>query len=107
MKIMTEKELNLFKIFIEDYESPEECLSDNFTCQCIEDLREATGLSNHELGGTLSSLQNKGIIYLEDRDGPFCESKNKTQQMNFEPDLYWVSDDFLESLDPKLNLKTL
>jgi len=107
MKRLTKKELNLFKVFIKGYKNPEECLMDNFTCQCVEGFRDITGLSNNVIGGILSSLQDKGIIYLEERDGTICKSKNKIQQMNFEPDLYWVSDEFLESLNPELDFERL
>jgi len=106
MKRLSKKELNLFKVFIKDYKNPEDCLSDNFTCQCLDDLR-CTGLSNNVIGGILSSLQTKNVIALEERDGAVCKSKSKIQQMNFEPDLYWVTDEFLESLDPELDFTKL
>jgi len=107
MKRLSKKELNLFKVFIKDYKNLEECLSDNFTCQCIEELRDITGLSNKVIGAILSSLQDKGIITLEERDGAVCKSRIKIQQMNFEPDLYWLSDEFLKSLNPELDFETL
>lgn len=58
-------------------------LRDNFSCKCIEDLREA--MSKHtknQIGGFLSSLQEKNVLVLEDRSG--------------ESDLYWVNDSWLK-----------
>ena len=103
---LTEKELNFFKRFL-DYngcgaKTPKELLEDNFSCQCIEDLRDVfPEVSNNEIGGLLSSLEVKGFLNLEERDGSFCKSKSKAKQMIFEPDLYWASDSVLEELEDK------
>ena len=76
-------------------ESCEELLEDNFSCQCVEDLEDVfPELSKNQIGGFLASLQEKGVLQLDERDGPIC--KSKSAMMNFEPDLYWKNDSFLE-----------
>ena len=83
--------------------SPEELLSDNYSCQCIEDLRdEFSDIGVHSMSGLLSSLIEKGVLYLDKRDGLECKSKNPLVQYNFEPDLYWVNECYLETLAPEV-----
>lgn len=84
-------------------ETPSELLEDNYSCQCVEDMREElTDLSHNQVGGYLASLQEKGVIYIEERMGPICESNNTVKIMQFEPDLYWANEDYLAQLDPDL-----
>lgn len=79
--------------------NPEELLCDNYSCQCIEDLRdEFSDIGVRSMSGLLSSLEEKGVFYIERRDGLECTSKNRVAQFNFEPDLYWVNEMYLESL---------
>jgi len=61
----------------------EELLQDNFSCQSLEDIHDIMSEYNkHQASGYLSSLENKGVIYIEERRGD-C-------------DLYWINDSFLE-----------
>ena len=103
---LTKKETAFIKMFLNENGcaavSPENLLCDNFSCQCIEDIREWSSLSANVVGGLLSSLQEKGVLMYEERGGAICKSTNYATQMNFEPDLYWVEDCYLESLDPEL-----
>lgn len=103
---LTENEKDFLLNFLENNgcgaETPRELLDDNFSCQCIEDLRYIfPNLSNNQIGGYLTSLQEKGVIYLDERDGAVCESSNPIKKLNFEPDLYWVSNEFLEEIAGK------
>ena len=77
-----------------DEYTPEDILMDNFSCNTIEDIREIfkDTLSNKQISGLIGSLENKGVLWVEERNG--LEDK-------FEPDLYWVDDDFLETLENK------
>jgi hypothetical protein len=105
MKTLTTKEAEFIRLFLDNNgccaRTASELLEDNFSCQCIDDLRELmTDKSNNEIGGLLASLQEKGVIWVDERDGAVCESKNRAEQMMFEPDLYWADEDFLKNLDP-------
>lgn len=40
-------------------QTPDDLLSDNFSCQCIEDLNGIMSLTKNQIGGYLSSLQEK------------------------------------------------
>jgi hypothetical protein len=99
---LTEKEQSFITEFLRNNgcgaNTPQDLLADNFSCQSIEDLREVTGFTNHEIAGLISSLENKSVIWIEERDGAICKSNSRVAQMNFEPDLYWVSEEYLESL---------
>jgi hypothetical protein len=99
---LTEKECDFIQKFLENNgcgaSTPGELLSDNFSCQTIEDM-EDFGYSKHQVAGLISSLIEKQVIFVEDRDGPKANKKNF---MTFEPDLYWVDDNYLESLDENL-----
>jgi len=104
---LTEKEQKLVSVFLSYNEcgatTPEELLEDNYSCQCIDDLRDITDFSNNELGGLLSSLQEKGILQLEERKGATLpKNATRSQMMNFEPDLYWVNDSFIETLPEEM-----
>lgn len=88
--VLTEGEADFLINFLEENgcgaKTAGELLADNFSCQCIEDLRDTMKLSVKQVGGFLSSLQEKSVIYIEDERGSGL------------PDLYWVSDSFLEEL---------
>lgn len=88
-------------------ETPSELLGDNYSCQCIEDLREEmTDLSPNQIGGYLASLQEKGVLTLDERMGPICEvGASRMKRFQFEPDLYWANEDYLEQLDPDLDFR--
>ncbi len=85
---MTQKEERFIKEFLIDNGcgagTVNELLEDNFSCQCVEDLKEAQGLNAQEIGGFISSLEKKDILWIEDRIG--------------DPDLFWVNDSFLEEI---------
>ena len=102
MKTLTEKEQEFIKKFLSfngcGTTTSEELLDDNFSCQTIDEIEELfQNLSKHQIAGLLSSLEAKGIIWIDERDGLRYNGKNKLQEMNFEADLYWVSDEFLEN----------
>ena len=59
---------------------------DNFSCQTVEDLCEYQELNAQQVGAYLGSLIEKEVILKEPR-----ESENL-------PDLFWITDDFLEAL---------
>jgi len=105
--VLTEGEQQFIKKYLDHNDcgatTPGQLLEDNFSCHCIEDLRDIFGLTNNQIGGYLSSLQEKCVITLEERDGDICKSKNRIIQMNFEANLYWVNDSYLESLDENLS----
>lgn len=82
--------------------NPDELLEDNFSCQTIEDFRKITDLSKNQIAGYISSLNEKNVIAIEERDGVSYTGPSKIIQMDFEPDLYWVTDDYLESLPAEL-----
>lgn len=104
---LTEGEISFIHKFLSSNtcgaETPEDLINDNHSCQCIEDLYEHfPNLTHNQVGGYLSSLQEKNVLVLEDRDGPICKSKNRVKQMQFEPDLYWVNEYYLKSLPSEL-----
>lgn len=69
-------------------ETAESLLVDNYSCQSMKDYREILpNLSDTQIGGYLSSLENKNVLY-RDED----EWRGNT--------LWWVSDSYLESLEP-------
>ena len=99
---LTEKEQAFITEFLKSNGSgantPAQLLNDNFSCQCWEDLREFKDFTVHQIPGLVSSLNSKGVIYLDERDGKVCTSKSKAKQWDFLPDLWWVSESYLESL---------
>jgi len=97
---LTEGERKFIKTFLSENDccaqTPSELLDDNFSCKCLEDFEDMyPELSKNQIGGYLSSLQEKGVIYLEERMGARATSTNI---WFFEPDLYWVNDLYLETL---------
>ena len=105
---LTKNEALFIKTFLSENgcgaKTPKDLLADNFSCQCIEDLRDThTGLSNDQIGGYISSLIEKGVLWLEVRDGAVCKYPIGTiQESIFAPNLYWVDDCYLETLDENL-----
>jgi len=100
MKNLTKREQEFLLEFLKNNgcgaQSSEELLDDNYSCQAVEDLREImSDLSPNQIGGFLSSLQERGILYIEDDRG--SEVDFKTRKRKKLPDLYWVSGDFLEN----------
>lgn len=101
MKNLTKREQEFILKFLKangcNASTSEDLLEDNFSCQCLEDLEDVfPELSKNQIGGFLSSLQEKNVLWLDERDGSICKSKSRIAMMNFEPDLYWVNDSFLE-----------
>jgi len=99
MKNLTLKERNFILKFLNNNDcgasSSEELLDDNFSCQTIQDLRKIMPeLSINQIGGFLSSLQDKGVLILEDDRG--YEVNPRTRKREKLLDLYWVDEDFLE-----------
>lgn len=69
-------------------ETAESLLADNYSCQSMEDYREImTDLNDKQIGGYLSSLEEKGVIWRDDDNIGV-------------PTLWWVSEAYLESLEP-------
>jgi len=102
---LTDKEQGFIKIFLSENgcgaQTPSILLGDNFSCQCIEDLNELfSGLTKNQIGGFLSSLQEKGVLMLDKRDGPIFTKKN---MWTFEPDLYTAEEGYLQSLPGDLD----
>jgi len=100
MKNLTKREQEFLLEFLKSNDcgarSSEDLLQDNYSCQCIEDLREIMPyLSTNQIGGFLSSLQEKGILYIEDDRG--YDFNVLTQKREKLPNLYWIGDDFLEN----------
>jgi len=89
--------------------TPGDLLNDNYSWQCIEDLRtNMKDLSNRQIAGYLSSLQDKGVLGVEVRDGKVFESTCKNEEDlkvlrdNFEADLYWVLEEYLTTIPSNL-----
>jgi DNA-binding MarR family transcriptional regulator len=74
-------------------ETAEELLGDNFSCISMRDFRENTKLTSQTIGGGLSSLEKKGVIWRDD-----------DQEDNI---LWWVTEDYLESMNPTQKFSTL
>jgi len=62
-------------------------IDDNFSCHTVESIMLETGMSFQQVGGFISSLESKGILWVEER---------RQERL---PDLYWIDVDFLELLD--------
>lgn len=102
---LTENEQKFIKAFLGNNgcgaSNPEELLGDNFSCQTFEDLVDLfTEMTQPQIKGTLGSLVDKGVIFIEDDRG-YEDWMMKRPKMKL-PDLYWVNDSYLETLDPNL-----
>lgn len=64
--------------------SIDDLLEDNFSCATIEDFQRELDLDKHQISGLISSLEKKGIIWMEDREDEGL------------PNLYWISDEWLK-----------
>ena len=90
---LTKGEEKFIKTFLQNNDcgakTPKHLLQDNFSCQSIESLNEIfEDLSSKQIAGFLSSLINKMVIYVEERE----EDEGL-------PDLYWVNENYLAELD--------
>ena len=75
--------------------TPESLLGDNFSCQSMQDFNELfEDLTDQQIGGYLSSLEQKGVIWADERIGEMCMAGDSL------PNLWWASDYYLESLNP-------
>ena len=75
--------------------TPESLLGDNFSCQSMQDFNELfEDLTDQQIGGYLSSLEQKGVIWADERIGEMCMAGDPL------PNLWWASDYYLESLNP-------
>jgi len=102
---LTEREADFVHRFL--YENgcgantPEELLGDNYSCQGMCDLQEIfSEMNDQEIGGFLSSLDKKGVLVLEER-----EDENGFGEKIEMEDLWWVTEDYLKSLDPHLQFE--
>ena len=96
---LTEKETNFIKkyLLLNDCgaTTPSELLEDNFSCQTVASLIEDKRYSRHEVAGFISSLTDKGVLYIED------------DRSAGDPDLYWVSDEWLKELEQDTKFENL
>jgi len=77
--------------------TPDDLLGDNYSCLAYEDIQNFNRhLNDNQIGGFLSSLEQKGCIYREN-DNPDLSAKEK-EMYGFPPILWWASTDYLESL---------
>ena len=97
---LSEKEAVFIKTMLENNDcgvnTPEELLSDNFSCQTFEDFQEIMNFSTSQIRGLISSLVEKNVITIEDDRGANSEKL---------PDLFWVTDWYLETLNPELKFR--
>ena len=109
---LTEKEVEFIKTFLNKNDcganTPGELLDDNYSCQTIQDIRNifSEKFTSKQISGILSALEQKGIIWLEERDGR-DEPKSLKKSWNFEPDLFWVSEEFLKELPADIKFEEL
>ena len=84
---LTAKEQKFVTTFLIENEcgcqTPEGMLQDNMSCQSLEDIME-WGYSRHEAGGFVSSLEDKGVLSREEREG--------------DTTLWWATDEYLETI---------
>ena len=75
--------------------TPESLLGDNFSCQSMQDFNELfEDLTDQQIGGYLSSLEQKGVIWADERIGEMCMAGDPL------PNLWWATEDYLEALNP-------
>ena len=90
--------------------TPDSFLADNYSCQSMEDFNELfKDLTDQQIGGYLSSLEQKGCIYMDERIGEGGKFVKKGHNVIFVeedlPTLWWLSEDYLEALDPNWNFE--
>ena len=110
MENLTEREQEFIKKYLMmndcGAETASDLLADNYSCQTMEELIcTFDDLSIKQISGFISSLQHKGVLYLDDNRGTDYDVFNKKASKL--PDLYWVSDSFLEVLPQEKNFKDL
>ena len=112
IKNLTEKENLFMKKYLSSNDcgakTPSDLLEDNYSCQTMQDIRElfTDDFTPKQISGLLSALEQKGIIWIDERDGRNIP-KSKKLAWNFEPDLFWVSEEFLKELPADTNFKEL
>ena len=76
-------------------ENADTLLGDNFSCQSMDDFKLLfKDLTEQQIGGYLSSLEQKGVIWADNREGEMCMAGDSL------PNLWWATEDYLESLNP-------
>ena len=79
-------------------ENADSLLGDNYSCQSMEDFKELfKNISDQQIGGYLSSLEQKGVIWADEREGEMCMAGDSL------PNLWWANEDYLEALNPNWN----
>lgn len=90
-------------------DTPDYFLVDNYSCQDMESLTNLFDLNEQQIGGYLSSLEQKGCIWKDERigeGGKFVKKgKNVFLVREDLPTLWWLSTDYLESLNPNWNFE--
>tara|TARA_R100001244_G_C5114123_1_gene121879 strand:+ start:224 stop:640 length:417 start_codon:yes stop_codon:yes gene_type:complete len=86
-------------------QTPDSLLGDNYSCQSMEDFNELfENLSDQQIGGYLSILEQKGVIYADERIGEGGHFVKKGKNVIFVeedlPTLWWATEDYLEGLNP-------
>jgi len=108
---LTPNETKFIKTWLGNLENgartPEELLSDNYSYLCLETMnnlfKHELGLSTKQIAGYLASLQEKGVLVLEERDGPYISENTSLQKrISFEPDLYFIDEDYIQSLPKEM-----
>ena len=54
-------------------------------------------ISDQQIGGYLSSLEQKGVIWADEREGEMCMAGDSL------PNLWWATEDYLEAINPNWN----
>lgn len=93
---LTEKENSFLMQFLEANDcganTPNDLLLDNHSCHSMENLTDIMQETPQEIRGYISSLEEKGIMTIEDDRAKGFPSGEKLA------DLYWVNDSFLEEM---------
>ena len=75
-------------------ENADDLLGDNYSCQSMDDFNELfSDLLDQQIGGFLSSLEQKGVIWADNREGEMCMAGDLL------PNLWWATESYLESLN--------
>ena len=94
---LTEKELKLaecgnikFEYFFEETGYANVDGDPALTCFTLEDALETTDFTKHQIAGLISSLEAKGVLYIEYRDNVYEG-----------PDLYYLTEGFINFIARK------
>lgn len=68
MTTLTQNEITAMKLCL-NYDDRQAQHDDNFSPCGPLDIAEALGWDMHQVGGLLTSLQSKGLAYVDDREG--------------------------------------